>query len=331
MPDLSVDENYNCNEIIQLKKQVNELALGLKAAQKDVESLKIENKHLKTMVENLINKENSYNNVNVTTTSVSDSSKLSTAPKKAITNQINILPCGSPKTTTNQNKTVSLSQTIDISSQSGKNILLNRHRKQCIQINTIKSKLCVISNNKRNYLCAKIEDTFETYDYCHYLIPNGNIQQLLNGIDNKVKSFTKNDHCVIFLGQIDFVQTNNYHDIICFIRETLQTINHTNVTICLPAYRCGHYTTIYDNRVETFNNLLYLDNLTYEYAYLLDSNAELTFDYRMFTKQQGYLNNTGMKTIFTNLKRMITDIDSENNDLNTFASDRQTHSDMFFL
>lgn len=40
--------------------------------------------------------------------------------------------------------------------------------------------------------------------------------------------------------------------------------------------------TMFNWRVETFNNLLYLDIMTHEHAYILDSNKYLDYNYNMF-------------------------------------------------
>lgn len=52
--------------------------------------------------------------------------------------------------------------------------------------------------------------------------------------------------------------------------------------------------------METFNNLLYANNLTYRYSYILDSNRNLSYDSDMFTKL-GNVNRLGFITIFNDL------------------------------
>lgn len=166
-------------------------------------------------------------------------------------------------------------------------------------------KLCILSNNNNNKILTIAEDTFQNYQICHYLTPNCGTKKLIENIDMKLKDFTMNDYCLIFICEEDFRQTTNYVDLIITIRETLLKIHHTNIIICAPTFKLNDFSTLFNGRIETFNSLMYLDASTYNFAYLFDSNFYLTYDYKMFWKKSGSVNNHGMTKIFENLSLMI--------------------------
>lgn len=167
------------------------------------------------------------------------------------------------------------------------------------------NKICIISSNKTNKVLQISRNEFKDFDVCHYLTPNGTIKQLLKDIHLKLDTLTMKDFCFIMIGEEDFKTTNNNFDLIFFVRDTLSQICNTNVVICLPTYKCNNYSNMYNWRVENFNNLLYLDCLTYEYAYLLDSNLNLTYDHDMFNKYSGKINNRAIKQIFWDLHEFV--------------------------
>lgn len=181
---------------------------------------------------------------------------------------------------------------------------------ECTKASENKRQLCIISNNKRNKILQIAENTFQdTHNFCHYKVQGGGIRDLLFGIDMKVKNFTKRDCCVLIIGETDFVTSNKYYEMVALIRETLQQQNHTNFIICLPTYRFGYFTEIYNQRIETFNNLLYLDIQKHQHAYHLDSNLDLSTDFQMFSRINGTLKDQGMRNIFANLKKFMKDIE----------------------
>lgn len=175
----------------------------------------------------------------------------------------------------------------------------------------INKKLCVLSTNKTNKILPLIvgrPDMFQ--DVCHYIIPGGGIQELVNNIEGKLDNFTSNDYCALIIGDNDFKTTCDYHKLIALINEKISRLTHTNFVLCLPTYKNGNYTTLFNRRVELFNNLLYLDVITHEYAWILDSNRNISYDFKMFVKRTGMLNNTGMKTVINDLYDLITYIDN---------------------
>lgn len=347
LPNLSDAEDSE--EILQLKKQIKELTLQLETAHREVESLNIDNTNLKKTIEDLTKKENIYKKlttdiVNNTPKKKKNSQTVPTTIDLSITPKLTkkvmrLAPEVSSKSTPEVipqlvNKATQCdTHGIEPSICDDLGQMTNVIRPMPMTHKTKKSKLSIISANNRNGLINIIEDSFTAgYEFCHYSYPNGSIQHLLFGIENKVKHYNKTDYCVILIGEKDFLTTKNYHDLIYYIRDTIERLSHTNVIICLPTYRqCGDYTAIYNSRVEMFNNLLYLHNMTYEYAYLLDSNVDLCYDNTMFSGRQGLLNDTGMRNIILNLKKTIYDIEMENSSNTNSMNTNEDISNIFFL
>lgn len=170
-----------------------------------------------------------------------------------------------------------------------------------------KRKVCIISANKTNKILNIAEEMLPNYQICHFLSPHCGIQHLLNNLHKKLATYTANDHCVILIGEEDFLVTKNYDKLITDIRNCLLKIQHTNIILCLPTYRCSVYSTLFNIRVETFNNALCLDVHTNKYATVLDSNLNLVCDYTMFSKYTGKINSGGIKNVFYNLQHLLLD------------------------
>lgn len=168
-----------------------------------------------------------------------------------------------------------------------------------VEGSVIKSKLCLISNHT-NYMLQLIKKSFPGENACLYLTPGAGTQELFHGLQYKLRDFTLNDFCIINIGDKDFKRSVNYNNLICYIQNQLTLVQHTNIIICLPTFKINSYSNLYIKRVETFNNLLYANNLTYRYSYILDSNRNLSYDSDMFTKL-GNVNRLGFITIFNDL------------------------------
>ncbi|KAL0830297.1 hypothetical protein ABMA28_002497 [Loxostege sticticalis] len=177
-------------------------------------------------------------------------------------------------------------------------------------------KLCIISNTRAKIL-QNAESALNCTELCHYKTPQAGIKQLLQGIDKKLTNFTYQDYCIIFIGDTDFNETDSYHDLILFMRMTLQNVLNTNVIICLPTFRYSKYMNLYNRRIEMFNKLLFLDNAKYEYAYILDCNKNIEYVSEMYTGFKGVLKNNGYKIIFSDLNELILQI-SEFHNLDNF-------------
>lgn len=196
-----------------------------------------------------------------------------------------------------------------------------------------KNKLCILSNDKNIGSLTIIEEVFSNgFDYCHYIMPFCNIEHLLENLENKLKDFNLNDYCIIFIGGSDIGEHGNYLSIINNIRQSLQSLTHTNVVLCLPTYIAG--APIYNFKVEIFNNLLYTDLQNHKYACFLDSNSELSHE--MFSHKNGKINKYGVRKIYDKIKsNILVDLDlyNENVKPNVLKCPENlvAQSDQFFL
>lgn len=164
----------------------------------------------------------------------------------------------------------------------------------------IKRKLCILSNRHYSARLRSIEATFSTdFKFSRYLSPNATIKQLVTNLQNKLSDFTLNDYCVIVLGEIDFRMNCNFVELIGIIRNAIQEINHTNIVICTPTYIRG--APIFNYKIETFNNLLYVELQHYEHAYFFDSNDSLKLE--MFSDITGRINQRGLLNIYENIMK----------------------------
>lgn len=177
----------------------------------------------------------------------------------------------------------------------------------------IQHNMSIISTNNRNRILTTATSAIQNTGICHFLTPNVGLHQLLADLEKKVQNYTLHDSCVIVIGEKDFETSMDYRSLVNSLRTELLKIQNTNVFICLPTFRHGwSENVIYNSRVDIFNNLLYSDNIVHEYAYILDSNKNLTYDNRMFTKFKGNLNNKGLQQIFRDLSSLINDVMLEN-------------------
>lgn len=172
-----------------------------------------------------------------------------------------------------------------------------------------KPKMCILSSNRHTKILSAAEKTLDYSTICHYLKSNSNLTELLKGINTKLKDFTSIDFCIIMIGDEDFKTTQDYFSTIKEIRNTLMKVRHTNIIICLPTYKYSKLMNMHNWRVETFNNLLYLDVLTHEHVYLLDSNRNLEYDNTMFDQYYGGINDLGVRVILNDLGNLINDIE----------------------
>lgn len=186
----------------------------------------------------------------------------------------------------------------------------------------VKNKICMISTNKHNPILSITENYLcDKYEVCHYLTPGVGVRHLLYNIENKLTNFTKNDYCLIVLGENDFYDFDyDCYDLILYIRKKCIALDHTNILICAPTFKCGYNDDIFNWKVEKFNKLLYNDIQKYEYAYLLDSNLNLSYDYDMFNRHTGRVNNYGLKIIFQDLYNMLVQINEFNKCINKIST-----------
>lgn len=172
--------------------------------------------------------------------------------------------------------------------------------------------MCILSADRHNNILGVAKSLFnESYNICHYLLPNRGLLEMLKGIESKVSNFSEQDFVIILIGAEDFKQTDNYMGLILKVREILKAISHTNILVCAPTFKHGVTNTdIFNSRIEIFNNMICLDIMTHEHAFILDSNLNLKYDSTMFHSKNGALNRTGLKTIFHDIKQTLEDINN---------------------
>lgn len=289
----SLSDDGNDIQIKKLRSEIENLKTELNAAHCEVNNLSLENMELKKTIKDINAKYEILKNATKKLTSerctpnkkVKSSTPLKNKHEMSkITQENNIT---TPKIIQN-NKPLSKSTPIN-----------NKINKTQIR------KLCIISSNKYNNILSIAQDKFDMFQICHYLTPYCGIEKLTEGIQTKLINYTTEDYCIIHIGEEDFRSTNNYCDIIMQLRQNLKAVQHTNVILCLPTFKFTHYTMMFNCRIEMFNNMLYLDNLTHNYAVLLDSNMNLTYDSSMFLKSTGRLNNNGLKNIYHQLRTLV--------------------------
>lgn len=264
----------NSAQIEEFKLKIEQLTSELKLAQHTIKCLTTENSELKNKVSSLQTKESTWNSQTCNSNNNNKNTSVTELNNQDKTHQVhNIIP---------------------------KDLVRPR-------------KVCILSTNNRNKILTIAENTFPDYKICHYLTPGCGIEKLIKNIDLKLKNYTMEDYCLIFIGEADFRRTNNYVDLIITLRETLLKIDYTNIIICAPTFKLDNYSMMFNGRIETFNSLLYLDACTHQYAYLFDTNFYLSYDFKMFSPRSRSVNNNGLVNIFKNINLMLDEISSREN------------------
>lgn len=177
---------------------------------------------------------------------------------------------------------------------------------------TNKNKICMLSTNNHNKLLGIAEQFLsEKFQICHYLTPGVGVKNLLRDVESKVAGYTMEDYCLIFIGENDFKTTQNYAELVWHIRNYLTKLDYTNIIVCLPTFNCGNYASMFNRRVETFNDQLYRDVMKHEYAYIIDSNLNLTYDNKMFSRHSGRVNNYGFRIIFEDISNSLIQVEND--------------------
>lgn len=291
LPDISHETSDEA--VADLKQQLESLKLELQIAHDEVQNLTLENNTLKNTIQNLTKKNEMF---------------------KTVTKALKTTVKTPKKTNKNDTSTPLQKEKPEKNKQNDK--IYRPIEKKYFETtnNTVnkKRKLCIISSNNKNKILSIAQNNFsDRFKICHYCKPNAGIKDLLTGIDTKLENYTENDYCIILIGESDFMTTNNYLKLVLYMRETTQLLTHTNIVFCLPTYKYTLQKTLYNWRIETFNNLLYLDITTNRHAYVFDSNNYLSYDFDMFSKYNGHLNNNGMNIIVKELSFAIQDLDKE--------------------
>lgn len=310
MPELSDEED---EEKHRSKSEIVRLTNELKIAHNEIINLNLENEQLKKQIEDLQKK-------NTMCKKVADSLiNECVTPKKKKSQLLkpqqipySPKPCSSRETPKNKSKGV-LRQSSPLSASTEENRVQSKRSLEIVNQTSSQAtkyqrrKICLLTCNKRNVVREIADSIFprENFSVCHFLTPNAGLKDQLRGLNEKLARYTKYDFCVVMIGEEEFAETKNYHTLIAHLRNVLQKIEHTNIIICTPTFKYGEHHNMFNWRIELFNNLLYSDVVKHEYAYLWDSNATLFYDYRMFTRRHGYLNNRGLRNILNCLHEQI--------------------------
>ncbi|KAJ8719337.1 hypothetical protein PYW08_011512 [Mythimna loreyi] len=302
MPEMSEDEENS--QIKKLQDKIDELTSQLNSAHKEIEILSLENSSLKQSNEDLVKKNNLYKQI-----ASSPVKHKSTTPKKTQSKLVKHTPndvnIGNTAPSNQDGKTKTKDVT-EISSHNNRitSNILKPSQKQ----SPIRHKICILSSENSSRICKLIDNTSLStkYEICHYRKPNCNLELILDNIDGKVQNFTKSDFCIICIGEEDFKRTQNYIELVGVIRKKIVPLNHTNFIICLPTFKfMTNVNIMFNSRVETFNNLLYMDTQTSNYAYVLDSNLNLPYTFDTYNPYYGTLNQKGLQLIILDLIDLI--------------------------
>lgn len=204
-----------------------------------------------------------------------------------------------PQKTTSNALTTNTAQTDDA----------NKDRRAEQTVNDKIRKICIISSDNKNNIIKNAINIYKNDDICHYCYPSCGVEKLVENLGEKLMDFTEDDYCIILIGESDFNRTNNLHSMVQNIRNKINEVLTTNIILCTPTYNYGPNVNLFNKRIEIFNNLLYLDIVNNEHAFFLDSNSNLEYSHKMFNKNSGYINVSGMRTILSDVKAYICEID----------------------
>lgn len=305
LPDMSEDDDGE--QICILKKEIESLKTKLQSAHEEIDLLSLEKSNLQQSNAELLRKNKTYEAVYN-----SPAKQRVRTPKKNTNIRLK-------EKQTQTSDVVSNTQSppqIDIdtgSSGETQNITTKSCDKNssCKLSPLVKHKICVISSETSNRIYTMSEDThLLNYNHmCHYRMPRCGIEHILKNIEDKVRNFTYSDYCIIFIGEEDFKTTNKYIELVTLIRQKLLPLNHTNFIICLPTFKYMDNSNImFNSRIDTFNNLIYMDVQTYNYAFILDSNLNLPYTHDTYNQWSGILNNKGFNIVISDLQDLILDL-----------------------
>lgn len=292
----SLPDDENNTQIRELKSQIDNLKLELSIAHNEISNLSLENSDLKKQLQEINSKHEIV--------------------KKA-TKKLTSKTCTPTRKLRNSTPHKTPSQTLQKSAKGIKsnNANYNTHKNEQPKLPAMpaspvspikttpnrdtgrkKRKLCILSNwNQNGDIQDVLENTYTQYfEYIRCLYPNSRLNNLLLNVHNKVQDFDLDDYCIIMIGEQDFKGTEDPITIVKLIRETLKPITHTNIIICCPTFVRG--ALILNYKIEMFNNLLWMDVEYYKYAYLFDTNYDLSLD--QFSSSTGKINKYGIKSVY---------------------------------
>lgn len=319
LPNISDEEN--CEQIEKLKSEIYKLRTELDAARHEINNLSMVNVELKKSIHDmnvkydLVKKANKKlsTDMNITNTTNKKNNIKNSTPSNSNRQTLPSTPPNQKDDLHNNRASIiatNASQKLDTTLIEDKRNPSFTPNKVCEEFNADsnkqkmmlkpkqKNKLCIMSSNNVLEPLPLIENIFsDHFSYCRYIYPNSTTKHIIRNIDKKLDNYTFEDYCLIFIGENDIRGEVNYISLINDIRESLRKIKHTNIVICLPTFITG--SPIYNYKVEIFNNLMDLDLQNNNYAYIFDSNRDLTLD--MFSLKSGRVNKHGMRNIYNRI------------------------------
>lgn len=299
MPELSEDEEDI--QLIAYKDEIKKLQSQLQSAHNEIELLSLQNSDLKQINNELMKKNDIFKNI----ASSPIKKKVKTPLKKTINSSMK----------TKQTQTTEY-PTFKLCTQEDKTKITPQDIKQPkIQLLPMRHKICIVSSETSDRIYKMSEKTqLANYSRCHYRTPRCGLKHVLCNIHEKVRNFTFFDYCIIVIGEEDFRQTNNYMELVSYIRETLLPLSHTNFIISLPTFKYmeNNANIMFNSRIDIFNNLIYMDAETHKYAYILDSNLNLPYSYDSYNQRSGSINNKALNIIVTDLESFILNLNALN-------------------
>lgn len=118
------------------------------------------------------------------------------------------------------------------------------------------SIISTISGRTGKRILKAMLDNFENMECVHLATPGGKIRELLNTLSVKLQGYTKQDCCILLIGEQDFIISDEleHASLVQEIITTVETITNTNIIVCTPTYICG--AQLFNYRVELFNSRL---------------------------------------------------------------------------
>jgi hypothetical protein len=295
LPDFSLSENLSEKE---LKLEIKRLQTELDVANHEIENLNVINTQLNKKNQEQEKLIKLYKNItiddvnSIRTTNIKNSYCMST-------------PLRIPM------KKISGNESEPRESLSNENIPpieVNKSNTGCLPTinNKAGRKICLITSVYQDRKSSKLSDHFaKGFSCCHYRTPGGGIEQLSDGLQEKLINFTMNDFCILMVGETDFNISKNYKKLVHLLKQRISGVKHTNIIVCLPTFKCNNYCNLFNKRIELFNRMFYRDNEINEYCYILDSNNNLEYSYKMFSKYSGKLNLNGLKIVLSDLDYLV--------------------------
>lgn len=289
LPNISIDNG----QLTDLLSQVEKLRADLEIAHNEISSLNLENSKLNQRLQDSESKLKLYKKVKELAIPNKYLSPVQKSNKKRTMKQLTTSTQSSPL---KKQFSPTIKDDITCAPTYSKGMGTTNET-----IPTKKSKVCILSSDRISHLNLMGNKLDDKYDYIQYRKPGVGMLMLLEGINQKLETFTENDFCLVFIGENDFLKSKNYPKLVNSIQERLSNLTHTNIIIVLPTYKIKHNVQLYNARVEAFNNLLYINMISTNSAYIFDSNLNLDY-YNNYRRVNGNINDYEFKLLMGSLR-----------------------------